>query len=128
MKRNLKPFIYIGLGVVLLVTLFYFKSLTDKIQYDNSVDLELPITTPNDTIQNDNVVNVFIKEDLSIYVDSIKRDIKDLEGILINRAVNDSLTIVLGAEKSVPVSNIIDVMTVANKHKFKTILAVKPEM
>nr|WP_299276530.1 biopolymer transporter ExbD [uncultured Psychroserpens sp.] len=108
--------------------MFYFKSLTDKIQYDNSVDLELPITTPNDTIQNDNVVNVLIKEDLSIYVDSIKRDIKDLEGILINRAVNDSLTIVLGAEKSVPVSNIIDVMTVANKHKFKTILAVKPEM
>ena len=127
-KKNLKPFIYVGLGIILLVTLFYFKTMTDKIEYNNgSIDLEIPIPTSNDTIPNENVVSVFINKDLTIYVDSIQHSIRGLEKVLVERAVNDSLTVILRAEKSVPITRIIDVMTVANKYKFKTILGVKPQ-
>jgi biopolymer transport protein ExbD len=36
-------------------------------------------------------------------------------------------TIILRAEKSVPVENVVKVMDIANRNKFKVILAVKPE-
>ena len=35
-------------------------------------------------------------------------------------------TIVLRAEKTVPVDNVVKVMDIANRNKFKVILAVKP--
>ena len=35
-------------------------------------------------------------------------------------------TIVLRAERSVPVQNVVKVMDIANRNKFKVILAVKP--
>jgi biopolymer transport protein ExbD len=38
----------------------------------------------------------------------------------------DQPTIVLRAEKSVPVENVVKVMDIANRNKFKVILAVKP--
>ena len=41
-------------------------------------------------------------------------------------AEQESPTIVLRAEKSVPVENVVKVMDIANRNKFKVILAVKP--
>ena len=41
-------------------------------------------------------------------------------------STEDQPTIVLRAEKSVPVENVVGVMDIANRNKFKVILAVKP--
>ncbi|MFD2916413.1 ExbD/TolR family protein [Psychroserpens luteus] len=126
MKRNLKLFIYIGIGIVLLVTLFYFQSLTNKIEKNNSIDLLVPLITANDSIENNNSVVVKINKDLIVFINDIEYDIKDTEEVLLEKAVNDDLTIVLRAEKSVPIENIVNFMDMANKNSFKVILAVKP--
>mgnify|MGYP003673422074 CR=1 FL=1 len=125
MKRNQKLFIYIGIGIVLLVTLFYFQSLTNKIEKNNSIDLLVPLITANDSIENNNSVVVKINKDLIVFINDIEYDIKDTEEVLLEKAVNDDLTIVLTAEKSVPVENIVNFMDMANKNSFKVILAVK---
>lgn len=126
MRRNQKLFIYIGIGIVLLVTLFCFQSLTSKIEKNSSIDLLLPITTANDSIQNNNSVVVKINKDLVVFIDDVEFDITDIEDVLLEKAVKDSLTIVLRAEDSVPVENIVNVMDMANKNNFKVIMGVKP--
>ncbi|MCD2259728.1 ExbD/TolR family protein [Psychroserpens luteolus] len=126
MKRNLKPFIYIGLGIVLCVTLYYFKTITDKVEHRTGIDILMPLSTTNDSIQHKNSVVVKIKKDLNVYIDDIQHNIIDIERVLLDKAVNDSLIVILQAEKSVPVAHMIDVMEIANTHKFKVIMAVKP--
>ncbi|WP_298759077.1 biopolymer transporter ExbD [uncultured Psychroserpens sp.] len=126
MKRNLKPFIYLGLGIVLCVTLYYFKAITDKVEHNVSIDILMPVSTTNDSIQHENSVIVKINKDLNVYVDDIKYNIIDVERVLLEKAINDSLTVILQAEKSVPVAHMINVMEIANTHKFKVIMAVKP--
>ncbi|WP_298894627.1 biopolymer transporter ExbD [uncultured Psychroserpens sp.] len=126
MKRNLKPFIYLGLGIVLCVTLYYFKTITDKVEHNASIDILMPVSTTNDSIQHENSVVVKINKDLNVYVDDIKYNIIDVERVLLEKAINDSLTVILQAEKSVPVAHMINVMEIANTHKFKVIMAVKP--
>jgi len=50
-----------------------------------------------------------------------------LEGELLSALSNqEKPTIVLRAEKSVPVDNVVKVMDIANRNKYKVILAVKP--
>ena len=50
-----------------------------------------------------------------------------LENELISALSNqESPTIVLRAEKSVPVENVVKVMDIANRNQFKVILAVRP--
>ena len=108
-----------------MVTLFYFQSLTNKIEKNNSIDLLVPLITANDSIENNNSVVVKINKDLIVFINDIEYDIKDTEEVLLEKAVNDDLTIVLTAEKSVPVENIVNFMDMANKNSFKVILAVK---
>jgi biopolymer transport protein ExbD len=50
-----------------------------------------------------------------------------LEGQLIDvLSGQDQPTIVLRAEQSVPVENVVKVMDIANRNRFKVILAVRP--
>ncbi|MEM5566968.1 biopolymer transporter ExbD [Psychroserpens sp. AS72] len=126
MKRNLKPFLYSGLGIILLIVVFCFKSFTSEIEITNGVDLLTPLVS-KDSLHNKNTVVVKINKDLIVYVDDIQRDVIDIENILLKKASNDSLTIVLKAEKSVPVEHIVKVMDIANRNKFKVIFALKPD-
>jgi biopolymer transport protein ExbD len=54
-------------------------------------------------------------------------NISELEGKLINVATEEDATVVLNAEKSVPIEEVVKVMGIANKLKIKMILATDPE-
>ena len=77
--------------------------------------------------ENKKSVAVNITEDLTFYIDN-KRVMEDmLENELINTLSNqEKPTIVLRAEKTVPVQYVVTIMDIANRNKIKVILAVTP--
>jgi biopolymer transport protein ExbD len=91
----------------------------------NAIDILLP--KANGKTENKKSVAVSIKEDLTYYIDQKQINTPELESALINLLQEEeSPTIVVRAEKSVPVDNVVQVMDIANRNKFKVILAVKP--
>lgn len=109
--------------IVFLLLIFFM--LASTLVSVNAIDILLP--KASGMTENKRSVSVSIKKDLTYYIDQERVGISVLESKLIE-ALSDKVTptIVLRAEKSVPIDNVVKVMDIANRHKFKVILAVKP--
>ncbi|WP_353779898.1 biopolymer transporter ExbD [Winogradskyella sp. 3972H.M.0a.05] len=109
--------------IVFLLLIFFM--LASTLVTTNAIDIILPKASGK--TENKRSVAVSIKKDLTYYIDQKRVGLSVLEGELISAlASQDQPTIVLRAEKSVPVDNVVKVMDIANRNKFKVILAVKP--
>ncbi len=109
--------------IVFLLLIFFM--LASTLVSVNAIDILLP--KASGMTENKRSVSVTIKKDLTYYIDQERVGISVLESKLV-AALSDKTTptIVLRAEKSVPIDNVVKVMDIANRHKFKVILAVKP--
>jgi biopolymer transport protein ExbD len=110
--------------IVFLLLIFFM--LASTLVTTNAIDIILP--SASGKTENKRSVSVSIQRDLSYFIDQ-KRVGKsvlesELKGLLSSQT---KPTIVLRAEKSVPVDNVVYVMDIANRNKFKVILAVKPK-
>lgn len=109
----------------LVFLLLIFFMLASTLVTTNAIDILLP--KADGKTENKKSVAVSITKDLNYYVDQklVGESILELElkNIL---ATFEQPTIVLRAEKSVPVENVVKVMDIANKNRFKVILAVQP--
>ena len=110
--------------IVFLLLIFFM--LASTLVSVNAIDILLP--KASGMTENKKSVSVSIKKDLTYYIDQKRVGISVLESKLVE-ALSDKTnpTIVLRAEKSVPIDNVVKVMDIANRHKFKVILAVKPK-
>lgn len=109
--------------IVFLLLIFFM--LASTLVTTNAIDILLPKASGK--TENKKSVAVSIKKDLTYYIDQKQINTPELESELINLLQEEeSPTIVLRAEKSVPVDNVVQVMDIANRNKFKVILAVKP--
>lgn len=109
--------------IVFLLLIFFM--LASTLVSVNAIDILLP--KASGMTENKKSVSVSIKKDLSYYIDKKRVGISVLESELIAMLSKVSKpTIVLRAEKSVPVDNVVKVMDIANRNKFKVILAVRP--
>jgi biopolymer transport protein ExbD len=109
--------------IVFLLLIFFM--IASTLVTTNAIDILLP--TANGKTENKKSVAVSIKKDLTYYIDEKRIGESVLENELISLlSTKDEPTIVLRAEKSVPVENVVKVMDIANRNKFKVILAVKP--
>jgi biopolymer transport protein ExbD len=109
--------------IVFLLLIFFM--LASTLVTTSAIDILLP--TASGKTENKKSVSVSIKKDLTYYIDQKRVGVSVLENELINAlSKQDKPTIVLRAEKSVPVDNVVKVMDIANRNKFKVILAVKP--
>ena len=109
--------------IVFLLLIFFM--LASTLVTVNAIDIILPKASGK--TENKRSVAVSIKKDLSYYIDQKRVGVSVLESELIAALSNEEKpTIVLRAEKSVPVDNVVKVMDIANRNKFKVILAVKP--
>lgn len=109
--------------IVFLLLIFFM--LASTLVTTNAIDILLPKASGK--TENKKSIAVSIQKDLTFYIDQKKVAVQDLESSLINLLkANVSPTIVLRAEKSVPVDQVVKVMDIANRNKFKIILAVKP--
>lgn len=109
--------------IVFLLLIFFM--IASTLVTTNAIDIILP--TASGKTENKKSVAVSIKQNLTYYIDNKLVGESVLENELINTLSKESQpTIVLRAEKSVPVENVVKVMDIANRNKFKVILAVKP--
>ena len=109
--------------IVFLLLIFFM--IASTLVTTNAIDIILPKASGK--TENKKSVAVSIKKDLTYYIDQKRVGESVLESELIAALSSDEKpTIVLRAEKTVPVDNVVKVMDIANRNKFKVILAVKP--
>lgn len=110
--------------IVFLLLIFFM--LASTLVTTNAIDILLPKASGK--TENKRSVAVSINKDLTYYIDQKVVGESVLESRLISELSDkESPTIVLRAEKSVPVDNVVKVMDIANRNKFKVILAVRPK-
>jgi len=109
--------------IVFLLLIFFM--IASTLVTTSAIDILLPKASGK--TENKKSVSVSITKDLRYYIDEKLVGESLLENELL-AALSDKTkpTIVLRAEKSVPVDNVVKVMDIANRNKFKVILAVKP--
>ncbi|WP_339626470.1 biopolymer transporter ExbD [uncultured Winogradskyella sp.] len=109
--------------IVFLLLIFFM--IASTLVSTNAIDIVLPKASGK--TENKKSTAVSIKKDLTYYIDQKRVGESVLETQLISIMANqDAPTIVLRAEKSVPVEHVVKVMDIANQNKFKVILAVQP--
>ncbi|MBT7850683.1 MAG: biopolymer transporter ExbD [Formosa sp.] len=109
--------------IVFLLLIFFM--IASTLVTTNAIDILLPKASGK--TENKKSVAVSIKKDLSFFIDQSKVEAQNLESELLQLLQKETApTIVLRAEKSVPVDYVVKVMDIANRNKFKIILAVNP--
>lgn len=109
--------------IVFLLLIFFM--IASTLVTTSAIDIILPKASGK--TENKKSTAVSIKKDLTYYIDQNRVGESVLESQLISiMASQETPTIVLRAEKSVPVENVVKVMDIANRNKFKVILAVQP--
>jgi len=109
--------------IVFLLLIFFM--IASTLVTTNAIDILLPKASGK--TENKKSIAVSIKKDLSFYIDQSKVEVQNLEAELLQLLQKETApTLVLRAEKSVPVDYVVKVMDIANRNKFKIILAVNP--
>jgi biopolymer transport protein ExbD len=109
--------------IVFLLLIFFM--IASTLVSTSAIDIVLPKASGK--TENKKSVAVSIKKDLTYYIDQKRVGESVLEYELKKALENQSEpTIVLRAEKSVAVEHVVTVMDIANRNKFKVILAVQP--
>jgi biopolymer transport protein ExbD len=109
--------------IVFLLLIFFM--IASTLVSTSAIDILLPKASGK--TENKKSVAVSIKKDLTYYIDEnrVGESVLELE-LIAALSKEEEPTVVLRAEKSVPVENVVKVMDIANRNKFKVILAVKP--
>lgn len=110
--------------IVFLLLIFFM--LTSPSVTPEALDLILPKAQGKTT--NVSSLSVSITKDLQIYINEERVSNSALESILIERlAGEEDPTIILRAEEGVPIEKAVNVMDIANRNRYKIVLAVKPD-
>ncbi len=109
--------------IVFLLLIFFM--IASTLVTTSAIDIILP--NASGKTENKKSVAVSITKDLRYYVDEKLVGESVLETEVLNAlSSQEKPTLVLRAEKTVPVDNVVKVMDIANRNKIKVILAVKP--
>lgn len=110
--------------IVFLLLIFFM--LTSPAITPEALDLILPKAKGKTTTKQN--ISVSITKDLQIYINKERVSNSALESRLKAElgGVEDP-TIILRAEEGVPIEKAVNVMDIANRNKYKIVLAVKPE-
>ncbi|HLU80903.1 MAG TPA: biopolymer transporter ExbD [Flavobacteriaceae bacterium] len=110
--------------IIFLLLVFFL--LTSPAITPEALDLLLPNASGKTTnVQN---VSISINKEQEIFLDNEMVNIGSLESLLKAKLEGvENPTIILRTEKSVPIQKAVTVMDIANKNRYKLVLAVKPE-
>jgi biopolymer transport protein ExbD len=109
--------------IVFLLLIFFM--IASTLVTTNAIDILLPKASGK--TENKKSISVSIQKDLTFYIDQRMVKVQNLESELLVLFQNKTVpSIILRAEKSVPVDYVVKVMDIANRNKFKIILAVNP--
>lgn len=110
--------------IVFLLLIFFM--LTSPVITPEALDLILPKAKgKTTTVQN---ISVSITKDLQVYINDERVSNAALESTLKQRLTGvEDPTIILRAEEGVPIEKAVRVMDIANRNRYKIVLAVQPE-
>ncbi len=108
--------------IVFLLLIFFMLTASTP----NALDLILPKAKGKST--NTQSVSISIKKNENYYVDSKQVKVDDIENTMRSLLQGqENPTILLRVEETVPIEKAVLVMDIANRNKFKVILAVRPQ-
>ena len=109
--------------IVFLLLIFFM--IASTLVSTNAIDILLPKASGK--TENKTSVAVTIDKDTNYFIEKKKVSPANLENELISLlSTKSQQNIVLRAEKTVAVDHVVKVMDIANRNKFKVILAVSP--
>ena len=124
-RNKVKPEFNMSSMTDIVFLLLIFFMIASTLVTTNAIDILLP--TASGKTENKKSISVSIQKDLAFYIDQKEVEVQNLESELLKLLQNEMApTLVLRAEKSVPVDYVVKVMDIANRNKFKIILAVNP--
>ena len=110
--------------IVFLLLIFFM--ITSTLVTTSALDILLPKASGK--TENRKSISVSITKDLKFYIDNKRVNENKLEQDLLSVLKGKaSPTIVLRAEEGVPIEKAVKVMDIANRNRFKVILAVRPK-
>ena len=110
--------------IVFLLLIFFM--ITSTLVTTSALDILLPKASGK--TENKKAVSVSITKGLVFYIDNKMVDEEILEqDLLALLAGKEEPTIVLRAEEGVPIEKAVKVMDIANRNRYKVILAVRPK-
>ena len=111
--------------IVFLLLVFFI--IASTLISPNALEVLLPKATSNPQPQPQ-TVNVSITEDLKYFVNKDEVDKTQVEEQLLALVEGEENPgIILRAEKSVPIENVVLIMDIANRNKLKLVLATTPK-
>lgn len=109
--------------IVFLLLIFFM--LTSPVVTPEALDLLLPQSKGKTTSQQN--IAVSIDKDLKIYINSEQIPAGQVETRLQSELGDaEDPTIILRAQKTVPIQDAVDIMGIAKRNNYKIVLAVKP--
>jgi len=110
---------------IIFILLIFFL-LTSSLVAPNAIPMLLP--NSNTTAQATETIAVSIDRNLNYFVNTREVQESDLEAVLTaNLEGRKDEGIVLYADKTVPVDEVVKVLNIANRLKIKVVLATTPE-
>jgi len=108
--------------------LMLFFLLASAVSNPQVVKLLLPRSSAGEQSVAKKTMTVSITSDLQYHIDKQVVPYESLESLIQSKmASGEELTIMLYADNSVPIQNVISVMDVANRLKIKLVLATEPK-
>lgn len=110
--------------IVFLLLIFFV--ITSTLISPNALKLLLPKSSSKTLTKQ--TISVSISKELEYYVNQDKVTFESIESILKQQLANEQEPgIILHAEKSVPIEEVVKVMDIANRNKYKLVLATAPQ-
>jgi len=110
--------------IVFLLLIFFM--LTSTIVTTNALDLLLP--NAKGKTSNNQHIAVSIDENLNYYIDRTPVKEGEIESKLSKLLAGEQEpAIIIRAEKSVPINNVVKVLDIARRNKYKAVLATQPD-
>ncbi len=128
-KRN-KPAAEVHTAALndIMFFLMLFFLLASAVANPQVVKLLLPKSSAGEQSVAKKTMTISVTSDLTYHVDKQAVPFENLESyIQSNIATGEELNIMLYADETVPIKNILSVMDVANKLKVKLVLATEPK-
>ncbi|RXP52647.1 biopolymer transporter ExbD [Lutibacter sp. HS1-25] len=110
--------------IVFLLLIFFM--ITSTLVTTSALDILLPKASGK--TENKKSTSVTITKNLAYFIDNneIKEELLE-QNLLSTLEGQDNPTIILRAEEGVPIEKAVVVMDIANRNKYKVILAVRPK-
>lgn len=110
--------------IIFLLLIFFM--LTSTLVSPNALNLILPSSSSQTLAPQ--TVSVSINKNKEYYVGNRQVPLSQMRSVIQTQLASiDNPTIVLNADKSVPIENVVEVMNIANDLKIQLILATKPK-